>query len=164
MPRTIALPDPLISRLESQARSQHTTIDALVVTILDRAVHRPEFNTNWSKLNARRMALIHQRFASGLNPSEVAELQQLLEQADQQVESLDAEMLRDVPALHEFANQVLSQPDSLDCGMPSMFEYPSRLHVRRHGPRGYRNYRSYKPWLRDDSSRLARSCCERSLC
>ncbi len=25
-----------------------------------------------------------------------------------------------------------------------MFEYPSELHVRRHGPRGYRDYRSYR--------------------
>ena len=114
MPRTIALPDPLISRLESQARSQHTTIDALVVTILDRAVDRPEFAADWSKLNARRVALIRQRFASGLNPSEIEELQQLQQQADQQVESMDAEMLRDVNALHAFAEQVLSRPDSLD--------------------------------------------------
>ena len=114
MPRTIALPDPLISRLESQARSENTTIDALVVTILDREVDRPGFAADWSKLNARRVALIHQKFASGLNPSEIAELQQLQEQADQQVESFDAEMLRDVNALHLLAEQVLSHSDSLD--------------------------------------------------
>jgi HNH endonuclease len=30
------------------------------------------------------------------------------------------------------------------------FTYPRSLHVRRHGPRGYRNYRAYKPWLRDE--------------
>ncbi|MBI3330174.1 MAG: hypothetical protein HYZ81_26130, partial [Nitrospinae bacterium] len=30
------------------------------------------------------------------------------------------------------------------------FTYPRSLHVRRHGPRGYRDYRSYKPWLRDE--------------
>lgn len=29
------------------------------------------------------------------------------------------------------------------------FTYPRRPHVRRHGPRGYRAYQSYKPWLRD---------------
>jgi 5-methylcytosine-specific restriction endonuclease McrA len=33
---------------------------------------------------------------------------------------------------------------------PMAFRYPRRRHVRRHGPRGYRNYRSYKPWLRDE--------------
>ncbi len=114
MPRTIALPDTLISRLECQARSQHTTIDALVVKILDRAVDRPEIASDWSKRNARRVALIRQRFAIGLNPSEIAELQQLQQQADQQVEFLDAEMLCDVNALHSFAEQVLSRPDSLD--------------------------------------------------
>ena len=28
--------------------------------------------------------------------------------------------------------------------------YPQESHVRRHGPRGYRDYRSFKPWLRDE--------------
>ena len=31
-----------------------------------------------------------------------------------------------------------------------IFQYPKHAHVRRHGPRGYRNYQSYKPWLRDE--------------
>ena len=31
-----------------------------------------------------------------------------------------------------------------------MFEYPSGSRIRRHGPRGYHDYRSYKPWLRDE--------------
>jgi hypothetical protein len=30
------------------------------------------------------------------------------------------------------------------------FEYPSHPHQRRHGPRGYTDYTSYKPWLRDE--------------
>jgi len=30
------------------------------------------------------------------------------------------------------------------------FTYPRSQHVRRYGPRGYRVYQSYKPWLRDD--------------
>jgi hypothetical protein len=31
-----------------------------------------------------------------------------------------------------------------------VFEYPSQSHRRRHEPRGYSDYRSFKPWLRDD--------------
>jgi hypothetical protein len=31
-------------------------------------------------------------------------------------------------------------------------EYPVGPHTRRHGPSGYVNYRSYKPWLRDEFS------------
>jgi hypothetical protein len=30
------------------------------------------------------------------------------------------------------------------------FEYPKEPHVRRHGPEGYADYRSYRDWLRDD--------------
>jgi len=29
-------------------------------------------------------------------------------------------------------------------------QYPRHLHIRRHSPRGYRTYRAYKPWLRDE--------------
>ena len=31
-----------------------------------------------------------------------------------------------------------------------IFRYPTEKHVRRHGPRGYHNAASYKPWLRDE--------------
>jgi hypothetical protein len=31
-----------------------------------------------------------------------------------------------------------------------VFEYPVEKHIRRHGPRGYTQYKSYKPWIRDD--------------
>jgi hypothetical protein len=31
-----------------------------------------------------------------------------------------------------------------------IFRYPMSAHERRHGPRGYQDYRSYKPWLRDE--------------
>src|SRR5438105_1690840 len=30
------------------------------------------------------------------------------------------------------------------------FTYPARPHARRHGPRGYADYASYRPWLRDE--------------
>ncbi len=36
--------------------------------------------------------------------------------------------------------------------MTDPFSYPNRPHVRRHGPRGYANYESYRPWLRDEFS------------
>lgn len=32
----------------------------------------------------------------------------------------------------------------------SVFQYPMTAHVRRHGPVGYDEYSSYKPWLRDE--------------
>jgi len=30
------------------------------------------------------------------------------------------------------------------------FEYPTKPHVRRHGPSGYKTYESYRKWLRDE--------------
>jgi hypothetical protein len=32
----------------------------------------------------------------------------------------------------------------------SVFQYAAQAHTRRHGPTGYDDYRSYKPWLRDE--------------
>lgn len=32
----------------------------------------------------------------------------------------------------------------------SVFAYPEAAHVRRHGPAGYLEYQSFKPWLRDE--------------
>jgi hypothetical protein len=34
--------------------------------------------------------------------------------------------------------------------MTAPFPYPDSPHVRRHGPRGYADYESYRPWLRDE--------------
>jgi hypothetical protein len=31
-----------------------------------------------------------------------------------------------------------------------IFEYPQVAHIRRHGPRGYTQHQSFKPWLRDE--------------
>lgn len=33
---------------------------------------------------------------------------------------------------------------------PKPFDYPKQAHKRRHAPRGYRRYRDYRPWLRDE--------------
>lgn len=30
------------------------------------------------------------------------------------------------------------------------FEYPTKPHIRRHGPAGYADYESYRDWLRDE--------------
>lgn len=36
--------------------------------------------------------------------------------------------------------------------MTAPFDYPAGPHRRRHGPRGYADYASYRPWLRDEFS------------
>src|SRR5437660_7325976 len=36
--------------------------------------------------------------------------------------------------------------------MTTPFVYPPVPHVRRHGPMGYADYASYRPWLRDEFS------------
>jgi hypothetical protein len=41
------------------------------------------------------------------------------------------------------------------------FEYPGSPHARRHGPAGYRNYSSYRDWLRDEFSFRCVYCLHR---
>jgi hypothetical protein len=36
--------------------------------------------------------------------------------------------------------------------MSAPFEYPLAPHARRHGPQGYADYASFRPWLRDEFS------------
>jgi hypothetical protein len=42
-----------------------------------------------------------------------------------------------------------------------VFEYPDTPHVRRHGPQGYTDYHSFKPWLRDDFTFRCTFCLTR---
>ena len=41
------------------------------------------------------------------------------------------------------------------------FQYPMRPHRRRHGPRGYAHYESYRDWLRDEFSFRCVYCLNR---
>jgi len=41
------------------------------------------------------------------------------------------------------------------------FVYPDSPHVRRHGPAGYANYESYRPWLRDEFAFRCVYCLKR---
>src|SRR5215813_9745720 len=44
---------------------------------------------------------------------------------------------------------------------PQPFAYPTTPHVRRHGPFGYKDYESYRDWLRDDFSFRCVFCLKR---
>ena len=45
--------------------------------------------------------------------------------------------------------------------LPSPFAYPSKPHVRSHGPQGYSEYRQYRNWLRDEFSFRCIYCLRR---
>jgi hypothetical protein len=47
--------------------------------------------------------------------------------------------------------------------IPEPFTYPQKAHERRHGPAGWRDYRRYRPWLRDDFSFRCVFCLFREL-
>ncbi|HWB13028.1 MAG TPA: hypothetical protein VG826_27630 [Pirellulales bacterium] len=47
--------------------------------------------------------------------------------------------------------------------LPFPFAYPARAHKRLHGPKGYTDYGSYKPFLRDEFAFRCVFCLEREL-
>ena len=47
--------------------------------------------------------------------------------------------------------------------MTAPFTYPDVPHARRHGPRGYANHESYRPWLRDEFAFRCVYCLNREM-
>ncbi len=107
MSQTIAVPERLAARLEKKARSQRTTVESLVVTILDAAIDADDSSDDWSAKNARRVALIHQRFAQGLDAAETRELEHLQDLATERLEAWDSQLLSDVAAMREAVERVV---------------------------------------------------------
>lgn len=112
MPQTIAVPERLAARLEQKAQSQRTTVESLVVTILDAAIDSADSSDDWSAKNARRVALIHQRFAQGLNAAELCELEHLQDFAAQRLEAWDSQLLNDVAAMREAVARVIPHTET----------------------------------------------------
>ena len=47
--------------------------------------------------------------------------------------------------------------------MTEPFAYPASAHVRRHGPRGYADHESYRPWVRDEFAFSCVYCLNREM-
>jgi len=104
MPLTITVKDPLARELQSAADQRNIAVEQLANELLGQAVHEHE----WPAANRRRLALIRKQFAEGLNASETAELQGLQYQADQRLETLDSEMLKDISSMERAAAEALN--------------------------------------------------------
>ena len=62
---------------------------------------------DWSAKNARRVALIHQRFAQGLDATETRELEHLQDLATERLEAWDSQLLSDVAAMRKAVERVV---------------------------------------------------------
>lgn len=47
--------------------------------------------------------------------------------------------------------------------IPEPYVYPTKPHVRRHGPGGWNDYQKYRPWLRDEFSFRCVYCLDREV-
>ena len=47
--------------------------------------------------------------------------------------------------------------------IPEPYAYPTKPHIRRHGPSGWKDYQRYRPWLRDEFSFRCVYCLDREV-
>ena len=107
MSQTIAVPERLAARSEKKAQFQRTTVESLVVTILNAAIDADDSSDDWSGKNAWRAALIHQRFTQGLDAAETRELEHLQDFATERLEAWGSQLLGDVAAMREAVERVV---------------------------------------------------------
>jgi len=104
MSLTIIVNDPLASALLSEAADRNVPVQQFALNVLARAVGQPN---DWPVSNRRRLALIQKQFGGELTTDEAAELQELQIQADQHLESLDVETMKDVSQMQQAAMEAL---------------------------------------------------------
>ena len=100
--------------------------------------------------NARRCALIDKDIDGQLAPDERVELDALEQRLERYVDAVAPLPL--VP-LRKLYQEVLDNAARANGAVPLMtspFVYPASPHVRRHGPMGYADHASFRPWLRDE--------------
>jgi hypothetical protein len=108
MPLTITVKDPLAAELQSAADGRKIAVEQFALEVLGQAVQMHE----WPAFNRRRLHLIRKQFADSLTAVEAAELQELQRQADENLESLDREMLKDISHMEKTATEARDGPTS----------------------------------------------------
>jgi hypothetical protein len=86
---TITVADDLVERLRAQAEARQLSVQQWALVILANASERPDHPETWTELNERRLALIRQRYAAGLNEREEQELDALQDAAAIEFEPAD---------------------------------------------------------------------------
>jgi len=104
MPVTITLNPDLAERLRAQARARHLSVQQWALVILANASERPDHPETWTELNARRLALIRQRYEAGLNAAEEKELETLQDATAKAFEPVDRRRREHVQAVMQEAS------------------------------------------------------------
>lgn len=106
--------------------------------------------------------LLVKQFEVGLTPKETAELEQLKRRADALIDRRSPLPAFRIPEIRGLPIPS-PVPPRRGVGTDVLFDYPRQPHVRRHEPRGYANYVSYKPWLRDEFGFRCVYCLSREI-
>lgn len=103
MPVTITLNPDLAERLRVQAEARHLSVQQWALAILANVSERPNHPETWTELNARRLALIRERYGTGLSEVEEQELQLLQDATAKCFESADRRRWQHVQRLAQEA-------------------------------------------------------------
>jgi hypothetical protein len=90
---TLAIDEPLASRLQAKAAARQVSPEEFARTLLGEALQQMDDAEAWEGQNQRRIALIRKSSAEALTEAEQAELQWLQDAADRRLEARDRELL-----------------------------------------------------------------------
>ena len=96
---TFTLNDELAGRLQAQAQARNLSVEQWALAILTHVSELPDHPETWTDINARRLALIRKRYASGLNASEENALQTLQDNTAKVFKPIDQRRLEHVKSL-----------------------------------------------------------------
>ncbi len=95
---TITLDNELADKLARQAEDHHASLQEWAVRVLEDVVENGHDVTAWTRLNARRLALISKEHTDGLTDSERTELADLQDAVAKACEPQDRELLERLEA------------------------------------------------------------------
>jgi len=106
---TITLENELADKLARQAEDHHVSLHEWAVRVLEEVVENGHDASAWSRLNARRLALISKEYTSGLTDSEQAELADLQDAVAKACEPRDRKLLEKLEAYKVSASRSTDQ-------------------------------------------------------
>ena len=166
---TLTIPDDTYDRLAARAAVLDTTVEQLAAPVLDRFAREgagvdphlsPTSGDVWTpELDRRRCDLIDRDIDGTITPDQRAELAGLQAAMHRWLDAVAPLPLAAARELHRQLIERVAAGGRAPVTVP--FHYPSSPHVRRHGPKGYSGYESYRPWLRDEFSFRCVYCLRR---
>ena len=113
---TLAIDEPLASRLQAKAAARQVSPEEFARALLDEALQQMDDSDAWEVQNQRRIALIRKSSVEALTEAEQAELQSLQDATDRWLEVRDRELLAQLDRFKHAVAQLPSDTETTGNG------------------------------------------------